>query len=146
VISRTYDSDLIKRIFTDPLNYNFLIDDGSVTPENYEPSMDGIIYYLVLGDEQGIVLLYPTNSVSFDIHICMSPDCRGKEAVSLGKETIDWIFENTSCVKINTKVPFYNKKVFHYAISVGFEQEGIDSQSFLKDGNLYDQYVLGIRR
>jgi len=146
VISRTFDTEIIKRIFTDPDNYNFLTDDGSAEVEEYEPLIHESLYYLLLGEDDGIVLLQPTNSISLDAHICMSTKCRGKKAIAYGIEAVKWVFKNTGCHKINTRIPFYNRKVLHYAVAVGFEHEGIDEQGFMKDGYLYDQYILGIKR
>jgi RimJ/RimL family protein N-acetyltransferase len=145
-VRKTDDIDLIKRIFTEPENYYCLVDDGSASIEDFEPLINEGITYLALGEEQGIVMYYPTNHSSFDIHICMTTLCRGRDAIELGKESISWIFENTSAMKINARVPTCNTKVFHYAVSVGFEQEGIDVQGFMKDGILYDQFILGITR
>ncbi len=76
----------------------------------------------------------------------MTETCRGKEAIRLGKQAIKWIFDNTSAMKINARIPNYNTKVLHYAVAVGFEQEGLDIQGFMKNGKLYDQFILGIRR
>lgn len=145
-VRRTFDTDFIKSLVSDPENYDGLTDDGSVSAKDYEPMMNEAIYYIELGEGEGVALLSPTNSVSYDFHICMQPSCRGKEAIKLGKEMIEWMFENTPCRKINARVPFSNPKVLHYGIALGLEHEGTDRQSFLKNGILYDQHIIGIRR
>lgn len=56
------------------------------------------------------------------------------------------MFDNTSCEKMITNVPEYNKLAYRFAKSIGGVDEGTNRKSFKKEGILMDQYVLGITK
>ena len=48
--------------------------------------------------------------------------------------------------KINVTIPENQVKVINFAKKVGFKKEGLNRDSYLKDGKLYGQQNLGITR
>ena len=48
--------------------------------------------------------------------------------------------------KMIVSIPFCRKIVYNTAIKTGFIEEGVNRQSFLKDGVFYDQWDLGLTK
>ena len=92
----------------------------------------------------GLFIFHPWNSVTYEVHSMILPEHRGKKAIVAGKEAVEYMFTQTPCRKIVTHVPAYNMPAYALARRVGLEVEGINRRSFLKNGRLYDQYILGI--
>ena len=46
-------------------------------------------------------------------------------------------------VKINAKIPIFNKDVVKFAQKNGFEIEGIDRKSYVKNGQHFDRIAMG---
>ncbi len=140
-MNRTEHQELIKAIITHPGIYNDVSDDGAVDSKDYEPVIHDNIYYLLC--DAGIFIYMPINSITWEVHSCILPKFRGKSLDS-AKESVQWMFNNTDCKKIITHVPSFNERAYVYAKSAGLEDEGINKKSFLKDGKIYDQWVLGV--
>lgn len=92
----------------------------------------------------GIYALVPMNAVTVEIHTCLLPSMRGKDALCVANLLMQHIF--TSYQKAISHIPEYNKKAKLYALRVGFQIEGINRSSFLKNGKLLDQYLVGMTR
>jgi len=148
-IERSYDIELITRIMTNPAVYSFVSDDGSPDVGAFCAHDDEAIYYLlVLDDERvrGLYMLHPMNYITYEIHTCLLKSCRGESADEAAKLVLKWVFTNTPCLKVITNVPENNPLALKYAKRAGLIVEGINRDSFLKDGKLYSQTLLGITR
>ena len=64
-----------------------------------------------------------------------------------GNELLTWLIKNRgkNFIKINAKIPLLYPDVINYAKKNGFELEGIDKMSFVKNGTIYDKAILGLR-
>ena len=148
-IVRTSDMGLIREIMTSSEVYPYITDDGSPLKEDFDPiDNDSIYYLLVMGEGllYGLYMLHPHNSVTYEIHTCLLRTCRGKKADKAAKEVLKWIFSYTPCLKVVTHVPESNKPALKYAQRAGLIIEGVNRESFLKGGKLYNQVLLGITR
>jgi len=54
-------------------------------------------------------------------HIEMAPDCRGKEAIELSKQALEWVFDNLSVDTIYAGIPKSNKPACHNAKHIGYK-------------------------
>lgn len=146
IIERTFDQDLINHVLGHESVKPFVNDDFSKI-DSY-PVVDGI-YYLAAwenGTIAGMFVVFPLNGATVDAHSSILPGFYGKESIEAGKKAIDWVFNNTSTLKINGTTPIYNKKALKFSESIGFEREGINKKSFMKGGTLYDQIYFGLER
>jgi len=95
----------------------------------------------------GCLFLLTQNSLTFsELHTMIIPEARGVGAIEAGKEAAIWYFENTSCKKIVTLIPEFNKPARIFAKKFGFEPNGNNTKSFLRDGILYDQHIYGLEK
>lgn len=147
-IERTFDEELIKKIVTHKAVWGFVSDDGS-DKENYKPAIHESFYWLLVRDKDevlGLYFLHPQNYICYEIHTCLLPAAWGEKSREAAKQVLSWMFSNTICMKVITYIPDDNEKAFFYAKRAGLEQEGINKRSFMKNGKLLDQKVLGITK
>ena len=91
---------------------------------------------------KGLFMLVPQNAVTAEIHTCLL--LRGKEAFQAGLLLLDYLFSKYQ--KAISYTPSTNKKALFYALRLGFKKEGVLTQSFLKNGELLDQTLVGLTK
>lgn len=97
-------------------------------------------------NEHTIFMMIARSMTLYEVHTMITPEGRGKMGVEAGREVAKWFFENSTCEKIITYVPFYNKPAKIFARAVGMQNEGVCTKSVLKNGVLHDQWVLGLEK
>jgi len=143
-LARIYDVDLINSVLMHPSIADHLCDDNSVGAKVQDAESLEWIGVHKNGACHGVFLLIPQNSVTVDIHTALLPDVRGKESKQAGKLLLDLIFSRY--FKAVTSVPSNNRVAAWFAGSLGFKHEGVNRQSFLKNGVLLDQVLMGMTR
>lgn len=145
IVERTHDMRLVSEIMHHPAIWPHIHDDGV---KEYQPvDLDELYWLKVVDDETiGAFLVHPNNSVCYEVHTCILPDAWGNKAKKASQLLLKWVFENTVCMKLVTHVPAYNKLAKRFAKNAGMKEEGINRQSFLRNGELLDQYLLGITK
>lgn len=93
---------------------------------------------------QGLFVLITQNSKSVEIHTCLLPTLRGSKAIEAGKLILSLIFKNYE--KVISWIPENNRKAKLFSLRLGFEIEGINRASFLKNGKLQDQFLVGLTK
>lgn len=146
VIEPTTDKVLVKSILTDPDLYKLISDDFSPPIEEFEPVWgDSIVYLLVKKEDKviGVTVGHFITSSCMIGHFNILPEYWGdnKEA---NRACIDWAFENTNTIKCIAFIPEYCKEVLASALSMGCYEEGYISNSILKGGKLYGQWMVGV--
>lgn len=142
------DSEVANRIIHHPEVYPDMCDDYA------DPAHTQLGRYLLM--EENLYLLHPNDNtvfcfaprtlVLFEVHTMIEPEGRGHQAVKAARDALHWIFTNTTCEKVITYVPFFNRKARVFARKVGLVDEGVCTKSFKKDGELIDQWVLAIEK
>lgn len=144
-IERTRDMKLVREVMMHPSIWPHIHDDGV---KDYEPiDVDGL-YWLEVNENEtlGVFLVHQHNSVCYEVHTCILPVAWGEKAATAARLLLDWVFKNTGCLKLVTHVPSYNRLAKKFARNAGMQHEGINRQSFLRNGVLLDQYLLGITK
>ena len=87
------------------------------------------------------------NRTTLDLH-CYIPKENRKESVEYGKEAVNWIKDNAPSMykKIITQVPSIYRHIKIYVRRLGFKEEGCYTDSFFKDGELWDLNLFGLKR
>lgn len=147
-IERTFDRDLIRAIITHPKIYPHVSDDSSAPADSFQPPMHDSIYYLMPIDNEvmGVFMMVPVNAITFEVHTCILPEYWGKKAAEAARLCAEWMFAHTPCRKIITHVPAYNRLAYRFARQAGMTEEGRIKDSFLKNGQVYDQHLLGLSK
>lgn len=145
VYEPTQDIDLIRKCVTNPIVWRAGTDDGmiDINPELFFVNPHGKLW-LKSGD-YGLFMFEPRNYITYEVHTMLFPEARGK-SIDIAIGAIEWIFNNTRCLRITTSVPGYNVLAKRLSIKSGMKLIGNNEKSFLKDGILYDQYLYGISK
>ena len=150
-IERCFDPALVTEIITNPKIYPHVSDDYSPPQDEFTAErlvQNAWIYFLTPIFEErtvGVFMVHGHNGVMYEVHTCILPEFWGK-SVEAAKVGTQWMFENTPCRKLITLVPVYNRLAYRLALRAGMKDQGIITKSFLKNGTLFDQYVLGIEK
>lgn len=148
-IERTFDQDLATAIVKHPSVWPYVSDDLTDFDLYRAPMHDSVFWLLVLDFDDtvlGAYFLHFQNAVTLEIHTCLLPDARGKKSKEAAKCVLSWVFSNTICQKVITHVPENNVFALAYAKRAGLQEEGINRASFLKQGKLLNQTLLGITK
>ena len=155
--ARTFDADVLRLFYHNPDIWGPMQCDGGLNAE--ELDFDALVELSELvgsqvfvtssieGELVGLFMFAMENSQCYSIHSAMLPKFWGKGVASAcGLSACVWMVENTSCLKIITLVPGFNNSALAMALRAGMSIEGVNRRSFLKDGILYDQTMLGFTK
>lgn len=144
-LSRTRDMGIVRSILSHPAIWPHIHDDGATECEPADH--DGFLWMLVADEEPaGVFLLHAHNTATYEVHTCLLPRIWGPQALEAAHMCRAWMFEKTDCQKLITNVPAYNLTALRFARRCGFKPEGVNRASFLRDGALLDQHVLGLTK
>lgn len=110
-----------------------------VINENWVTLFDG-------DDCVGMYRVHQLNSISHQIHAFILPEHRERWAKESGRVILKWCLDNLEFNKLIAEIPDKYINVYKFTKGMGFKDEGINRQSFLKDGKIWDTYRLGQTR
>lgn len=139
-----YDEDFIRLCLSDKAFIRASSDDTPVDVRLMKIPIHAGIIWLKAGS-YGMFMGEKRNHVSYEVHTILMPNARGK-AVKIAKGAMNWLFLNTGCLRVTTRVPSYNKLAQRLSLKTGMKLFGVDEKSFMKDGQLYDQFLYGLSK
>lgn len=143
------DWELIKRIVTDAGVYPHVADDFSPEPVRWEPIKHVQVSYVLARENDevyGLFALIPDNTICWKAHPCLLPKAFGEKSRQITGEFIQWLWQNTPCVRLIAEVPEFNRIVQKYARDCGMVEFGVNRASVMKGGELHDQILFGISK
>ena len=147
---RTRDYELVREIITTPGIWEYVTDDFSPSRNEFRPTEHEGIWYILAGDNQntliGMWALVPQNGACWEIHTYMLPGSGFSARRTAARELADFLFSTTQCRRIVTNVPEFNRAARIFAKAAGMIEFGINPKSYLKNGVLFDQHLLGISK
>lgn len=146
---RTRDLELVKTLFTIPHIYRQTSDDFSEPPEKWEPPADDRITYVLVRDEKhllGMFALVPENAICWKLHPCLLRNAWGEKAREIGRAFIQWVWEQTPCLRLIASIPVSAETAIKLALDSGLEEFGRNQKSIMKGGILEDQVLLGVSK
>lgn len=119
--------------------------EDDVSRENFMPFNAEASIWLVVGDYDAAISVHMENGASVRIHPYIA---NVKESRSIMFLLYEWLSANLgeSINKINASIPKFDRKLYNFAMKVGFVNEGINRESYLKGGEYHDLINLGITR
>ena len=145
---RTFNVELIKAFMLQPEVWDNFTDDMS-DRKQYDPEINSGRLWLFVMDGfnlVGTILLENTNLNTLSIHPCL---------LKSHSKYIREVFNSLFKLLINTpdfinkfvvSIPFSRRIVYNCAKKIGFIDEGINRESFLKNSIFYDQWLLGLTK
>ena len=123
------------------------VSDGETKLKDYPIDHENSVW-LMMTVNNVVVAMYnfeALNSVSIKIHAHVLPEYRKQYSRQTGKEALRWIKSQATWVhKIIAEVPMLHPNVANFVLSLGFKEEGINRESYLKNELIYDQWLFGI--
>ncbi|MGO9967262.1 MAG: hypothetical protein ACLPY2_08320 [Bryobacteraceae bacterium] len=149
---RTWDYELVRTILTHPTLYRHMGDDFAPDPERFEVNRHPAIWYVLATEEWraiGLFCFFPENDICWAAHVAMlrkTPPALTRQA---GREVMRWLWERTPCRRLVASVPMCNRAAVRYGLDpqgMNLLPYGVNEKSFLKDGKLWDQQLMGRSR
>lgn len=138
-------ASIIRGVATHPKIWPYISDDYCEAPEDFCPDPTTLYLGAFAGEAcVGIFAYHSHGRVVAEVHSCMVPEWRGHIAIRAARDSLAYVFDTTDTKKVITHVPNYNRAALRFAEAVGMTREGVNRASFLKNGILYDQILLGI--
>lgn len=132
---------------TEPHVWPHISDDFSPPPDEFEPPENDSITYLLVrldGVPAGVFVFMPQNGVCWEVHTCLLPSLWGPGAAEAARQAARWVWRNSECRRIVTNVPAYNRLALRFAKAAGMTEYGRNPKSYMKNGILEDQILLGM--
>ncbi len=145
-IERTHDMQVVRGILMHPRILPHIHEDGMV--EINPVDVDAIYWLLVIDEDEpaGVFMVHPHNQSCYEMHTSLLPRIWGQKASESAQLLLRYLFQVIECKKIITNVPANNKKALRFALANGMKIEGVNRESYFKNGALIDQTMLGITR
>lgn len=143
-LKRTHDMPLVAAIMGHPAIWPHIHEDGT---KEAAPVDADYFHWLLVADDQpaGVFLAHPRGEKCWEVHTCLLPRAWGRAAARAAQLLLEHLFEEVGCDKVVTNVPAYNRAALRFAKTFG-QVEGVNRASFLRNGEMVDQIMLGITR
>jgi len=141
IVEQIFDKELIKQLME-----KVLISSDNDNPENFEPRVDNLNGWVIVKDYdkiEGIAYIEQQTTTTALFHPYLLGDKgKGREMI---KSVLKWLLK-TEIHKFNISIPVIYQSTYNTAKKLRFIDEGINRESFLKNGEYHDQYLLGLTR
>lgn len=144
-LERSYDRFYVREMVTHKDVWPFVHCDGNDRNTYEPPNLEGHIALFVHVDGVwcGGWIFRPIEQGHYEVHTCLFYPITTKDSVKAGKLACNWLKENAGVKYLSSLVPVNNARALWYALKVGFKITGIKELSFMKDGVLLDQTMVG---
>jgi RimJ/RimL family protein N-acetyltransferase len=146
---RTFDYALVHRIVTHPRLYRCVKDDSAPAPEDWKVPEGKHLWWILAydrGELLGCFFCDPRNAVCWEIHILMLPHAWGERTRRAAGAIAPWIFAHTCARRVVCGIRADNHLALRLARASGFKEYGRNPASWLHEGRLHDQVLLGISK
>lgn len=145
---RSEDAALIRAVVTHPAVWPHVSDDYAPQASAWTPAMHPSLWYVVVreGEDTLGLWMFEARGACWEVHTCLLPIAWGDRGKRAAREMAAWLWKNTTCRRLITNVPAYNRLALRFAQRAGMTEFGRNERSFLKHGELHDQILLGLSR
>lgn len=142
-IERTHDMAIVREILAHPMIFPHIHEDGTTEPA---PQDHELFHWLLVSDDApaGVFLVHPRTSLCYEMHTCLLPRIWGAGAKEAARLLANHVFYEINALKLVTNVPANNRRALRFAQANGMQIEGNNRASFMRNGVIEDQIMLGI--
>jgi hypothetical protein len=131
LIRRSYDAAEINAVLNHPSVLPWVIVPG-LTTLDMTPVVADRRNVLLMAEHGGLIFEHQLDGI-FEVHAQFLPEGRGRHAVQAATEAVSWMFANTECQKVVTRVPDGNVAASALARRVGLKFEYSDPDAWPTD-------------
>lgn len=91
----------------------------------------------------GVFMAHQINAITWETHCALLPVAWGYASLA-AEYARDWMFENTTCMRLIASIVEDNHLAIRMAKRAGFVQYGLNKNSFLRNGKLHNEVLLGV--
>lgn len=142
IVERVYEKERIHKVLKDPEIFARIAEDG-IDIDEYEAPDDAI--YVMDESSTCLMIYHSQNSITLECHVHVLKEFR-HIAMDFGQAALDWAWNNTKASKIVAQIPEIYPDVVKFALKNGFEIEGLNENSYIRDNKIYSQVYLGLMR
>jgi hypothetical protein len=147
---RTTDYSLIRLILTDPDLYSRMGDDFTPPAHQFVVNPHPAICWVLVYDRLrllGMFGFFPENEICRAAHVALFRGIHPRVTHQAGEEIVEWLWRNTSCERLIASVPLSNPAAVRFGLrAMGLVRYGVNPRSFLKNGILQSQILMGRSR
>lgn len=145
MIKITTDYDMIKAMLWDDQELYNRISDDFTSIDRWNPKLSMWLGWFEDDVCKGLLSVTEQNAIVLEIHLHVPKKYRGKDSFKIGNGIIQHLADNCDkrFVKINARIPECYKDVVRFSEKCGFDQEGLDRKSYLKNGKYYNTVLIG---
>jgi hypothetical protein len=147
---RTTDYSLIRQILTDPDLYGRMGDDFLPPRKDFLVNTHPAIWYVLVVEGcklLGMFGFFPENEICWAAHVALFRGIHPRVTHQAGEEIVEWLWRNTSCERLIASVPLSNPAAVRFGLrAMGLVRYGVNPRSFLKNGILQSQILMGRSR
>jgi hypothetical protein len=149
---RTKNWELVREVLTHPKLYGHMTDDFAPARETFEVNRHPAIWYVLAVEGTrllGMFCFFPENDICWAAHAALLRRVPPALTRKAGREVVAWLWEHTACRRLTASVPECNRAAVRYGLDeegMHLRPYGINEKSFLKDGKLWDQILMGRSR
>jgi len=146
IACRVFEPEVVKSILLRPEIVATIAEDGV---DDFEPDMIRNIWLMMKSGETevGLYQIERINGITAQIHANVLPEHRKPHSKATGRAALDWVYANLPEIhKVIAVIPDLYPNVRDFTMSFGFQLEGVNRQSYMKNGAIHDQWLLGITR
>ncbi len=140
---KTYNVDIIKSVVLNDVIWESSSEDHQ-QKSDFIPNLSTSTYYEILDGNilLGLLAMDHVNSVTQRVHPMILPEHRAKSK-DICRTMIQMWCNSTDYSKIIAEIPECYKGVIKFAGQMGLQPEGIRTASYMKNGDIIDEYLFG---
>lgn len=139
---RTRDPELIAQLIRSAWDRPEMLCEGASLERI--PILEHAQYFVVVDGARavGLVIGIQQSPICLELHVCLTPACRGRAAMAAAKAFFAWLPTATPYRKVIGSLPAYNRPVRHFCRAIGFTVLGVNEKSTMRHGKLEDQIIV----
>lgn len=141
-IDKCTDKDFIKEVVHKC--WDSVTDDFSQPKEQWEPDDTLYLEVEVDGTRVGLYSLKAWSPIMAELHAIIMPEFRQKYTYSITRAIHEVLYKHFDIQKFVAMIPSKYPNVLEYALSSGWQEEGVLVQCYKKDNKLWDLHIVGI--
>ncbi len=142
-----FDDNIILSVLKTPCIFPRVSSDGQTVENFVFLNKPEYIWMGIYNDDEliGLYFFHPVPLDTVQVHIQIFKDKRDKFAFDAGIAAMHW-FIDSPYEKMIAEIPELYMDVYTFTKKFGFVPAGINKESYIKNGEIYDEFILELTK